>query len=106
MDETTLGMIILVVLVAGLIGVAYFLDKRRKKHGPIGGAAMQVPLPPPGPVAKILKYINYGLIVACALALLGGFIFHTTILYYIGGACLVIAFILGRVRFIARISGK
>jgi hypothetical protein len=106
MDETTLDIAMVVVLLLGLVGSTYYLEKLSKRRGPIGGSAMQIEIRPPGPITKTLIYIARGLVSVMVLTIFGGFIFHSMILFYIGGGCLILAYILTRVRLLARLSGK
>jgi hypothetical protein len=105
-SETFLSIALVIVLLLGLAGAAYFLQKRSKQSGPIGGPEFQIKHPAPGPITKTLTYISRGLLVVMVLSTIGGFLFSSMILFYIAGGCLLLGLILGQVHRIAIWSGK
>ncbi len=105
-SDTNVAIASVIILLVGLVAAAYFLQKRSKRHGPIGGPEFQIQTPPPGPITKTLIYISRGLIVVMALSVIGGFIFNSMALFFIAGGCLVLAYILAQARRITKWSGK
>ena len=63
MSDTLFIILVLFVAIGGLVGVAYFLDKRGKKSKPI-----RPPLPEPGPTGRVLLWIARILVVIMVAA--------------------------------------
>jgi hypothetical protein len=104
--DTLVSIFIIIVLLCGLAGIAYFLEKRSKQKGPIGGAVIQAELPPPGPLYKISVYSIRILTALMVLSIIVFVITNSKTSLWIGLAFLGLYFIAVWTRRIARLSGK
>lgn len=105
MSDTLLLIIVPVVALGGLAGVAYWLERRSKKKGPI--ANLELPNEPPmGPVGKTLLWASRILIVLMVISVIACFAFKMFWLIWISGGCIVLGLVAGRVGRVARLTGK
>ena len=101
MSETDIGLVIAVTGLAGLFGVAYFLDRRRKRSGPIGPELSKA-----GPLATTLLWIVRLLVVMMVASVIAFFLLRSLTPIWITLALLLAYVIVGRLYQIARLGGK
>jgi hypothetical protein len=102
MDNTTVNLIIVLVVLAALAGFAYFLDWRRKRYGTTIGPA----LPDLGPIGKALLWIVRGSVIGMILSILGLLVLQQYFLIWILIGCVVVFIITNNLLRIVRIAGK
>lgn len=90
-----------IALIGGLIGIAYYLDRRRKNAGPIGPA-----LPEIGPVGRLLLWVGRILVVLMVLSIVGAFVFRSGMLFSITVGCLLLYIVVGVIYRVMRVTGK
>jgi len=101
MSDKLILILVPVVLIGGLVGVAYLLDKRGKKSEPIGPT-----LPPPGPIGKILLWIARVLVILMVLSIIGALAFRSLPLAWLTGSFLLMYIIDGTIYRFVRLTGK
>src|SRR5262245_35617756 len=106
MNETTLSIIVVIIMLIGLAGAAYFLDRRNRTHGPIGGPAMQVTIPKPGPWARTLMIVGRISLIAMIASIIGAYIFHTMTFVWVALGLLGFILVIGQVLRFVRLLGK
>jgi hypothetical protein len=103
MNEGTIIVVVLAASIAGIVGIANVLDRRRKTHGPIGLVCPPARL---GPVGQALQWLVLVLVVAMALSVIGVFVFRAFWLAWVAGGCLLAVIVMGRILGIFRLIGK
>jgi hypothetical protein len=101
MNDTMVIIVTAIVGVGGLVGVAYLLDRKRAKSGPIGPT-----LPAIGPVGIALLWVARVLVVLMVLSIVGAFALQSITLAWFTAFCLVLYIVAGTIYRIVRISGK
>ena len=101
MSDTLFIILVLFVAIGGLVGVAYFLDKRGKKSKPI-----RPPLPEPGPTGRVLLWIARILVVIMVLSIIGAFVFSSLLLAWLTASCLFLYIVDGIIYRVVRMTGK
>jgi hypothetical protein len=101
MDDLTYSIAVLVVLIGGLVGVAHWLDRRRKAAGSLGPA-----LPPLGPVGRVLLWLIWALVAGMVLALISAFVLGMPPLIWVSVGCLVLYLIVMWLFQVVRLAGK
>jgi hypothetical protein len=101
MNDVALIVAVLVVAIGGLVAVAYLLERRRKRAGPVGPEP-----PPPGPLGRALVWVVRGLVAVMVLSLIGFFAFGVIFLVWVAAGCLLAYLVVGRAYQIVRLAGK
>ena len=101
MNDALLIITVPVVIVGGLVAVAYLLDKRGKAHRP-----SDPPLPELGPLGKILLWIARILVVLMVLSLIGAIVFRSLPLASLTGSGLLVYILDGVLYRVVRLTGK
>jgi hypothetical protein len=104
--DTLVSILIIIILLVGLAGISYFLEKRSKRKGPLLGADIEADLPPPGPLYIFSIYLTRILIALMVLSIIVGLITKSLTPVWIGLALLGLAYIVGWIRRIAGLIGK
>ena len=101
MEDIPFTVAVLLLAVGGILGVAYSLDARRKKHGPLGPA-----LPRCGHLGRGLLWGTRILVVFMVLSTLGAYLFRSLTWLWITLGCLVL-FVLDELALrVVRLTGK
>ncbi len=101
MRDTLFIILVLVVSIGGLVGVAYFLDRRGKKS-----KSFRSPLPGPGPTGRILLWIARILVVIMVLSIIGAFVLSSLSLAWLTASCLFLYIVDGIVYRVVRTTGR
>ena len=101
MSDIVFIILVLVVAIGGLVGVAYLLDKRRKKSNPIGST-----LPDLGPIGRILLWIARIIVGFMVLSIIGAFVFRYLPLVWFTASCLALYILNGIIFRVVRLTGK
>ena len=101
MSDTLTLILVPVVLIGGLVAVAYLLDKRGKKSGPVGPT-----LPPPGAIGNILLWAARILVILMVLSIIGAFVFRSLPLAWLTGSFLLLYIVDGTIYRFVRLTGK
>lgn len=104
--DTLVSIFIIIVFLGGLAGIAYLLEKRSKRKGPLLGVDIEKDLPPPGRLYKISHIITRVLIVFMVLSLIVYFFTKSLVPVWVALAFLGLALLVGWVRRIAGFTGK
>ncbi len=101
LEDALFVLAVIIVAVGGLVGIAYSLDVRRERHGPIGPR-----LPPPGTVGRTLWWAARVLAGLMLLSVLLAHVLHRPVLAWIGIGCLALFFIDHVLYRVIRLTGK
>ncbi len=101
LEDALFALAVVLVAVGGLIGIAYSLDVRRARHGPIGPR-----LPPPGAIGRTLWWAARILAGLMLLSVLFAYVLRRPVLAWIALGCLVLFFIDHVVYRVIRLTGK
>jgi hypothetical protein len=101
MSDTLLFILVPVILIGGLVGVAYFLDQRGRKSRPA-----ETVLPAPGPIGNILLWIVRILVVLMILSIIGAFVFRSMSLVRLTGSGIGLYILIGLIYRFVRLAGK
>jgi hypothetical protein len=101
MSDTFILILVPVVLIAGLIGAAYFLDKRGRKSRPA-----EPVFPAPAPIGKTLLWIVRILVVLMVLSIMGAFVFRSMALVWFTGGCIGLYIVIGLIHRFVRLADK
>ncbi len=92
---------VFVLGLGGVLGIAYSLDARRKRHGVFGPR-----LPPPGHVGRGLRWAARILAALMALSLISAYVFRSEALVWVTAACLLLFFADHVAYWVVRLTGK
>ena len=101
MSNSLVIILVVVIGIGSLVAVAFFLDQRRKKSGPVGPA-----WPPLGPFGKLLLWIARILVGLMVLSIIGAFVFRSLILVLVTAFSLALYLVVGFVYRIVRAAGR
>ena len=102
MNEDVLLIIIVFVLgVGGLLGIAYTLDLRRQKHGPIGPA-----LPRLGHMGRGLLWAARILVALMVFSITGAYVLRAALLVWLTAGFLALYVVDGLAYRVVRLIGK
>ncbi len=100
-EDALFALAVILVAVGSLIGIAYSLDVRRRRHGPIGPR-----LPPPGAVGRTCWWIARILAGVMLLSVLFGYLLHRPVLAWIALGGLALFFVDHVIYRVIRLTGK
>jgi hypothetical protein len=101
MSDTFILILVPVVLIAGLVGAAYFLDQRGRKS-----RSAEPVLPAPGPIGNIILWVVRLLVVLMVLSIIGAFVFRSMALVWFTGGCIGLYVVIGVIHRFVRLAGK
>ncbi len=100
-EDSLFVLAVILVGVGGLIGIAYSLDVRRARHGPLGPA-----LPRPGALGRTLWWTARLLAGVMLLSVALAYVLHLPNLAWIALGCLALFFIDHVIYRLIRLTGK
>ncbi len=100
-EDALFVLAVILAAIGGLIGIAYSLDVRRVRHGPIGPK-----LPPPGIIGRTCWWIARVLAVTMLLSVLFAYILHLPTLAWVAVGCLALFFVDHLIYRVIRLTGK
>jgi hypothetical protein len=100
-EDALFALAVILAAIGGLIGIAYSLDVRREKHGPIGPR-----LRPPGAVGRACWWIARVLAVLMLLSVLLAYALHVPELAWAALGLLALFFIDHVLYRVIRLTGK
>ncbi len=100
-EDALFALAVILLSIGGLVGIAYSLDVRRRRHGPIGPK-----LPPPGPAGRALWWAARILAGIMALAVALAYALHIPDLAWLAVGCLALFFADHLIYRVIRLTGK
>jgi hypothetical protein len=100
-SDIALIVIVLVIAIGGLVGVAFLLDRRRKRSGAIGAE-----LPEPGPAGRAFVWILRLIVAAMLLSVIAGVILRDALWIWIALGILLLYSVARLLLGIIRVAGK
>ena len=101
MSDIALIVIVLVIAIGGLVGVAFLLDRRRKRSGAIGPE-----LPERGPAGRVFVWILRLIVAAMLLSVIAGVILRDALWIWIALGLLFLYSVARLLLGIIRVAGK
>ncbi len=100
-EDALFVLAVIIVAVGGLIGIAYSLDVRRERHGPIGPR-----LPPPGAIGRTCWWVARILAGVMVISVLFAYVLRLPWLAWFALGCMALFFIDHVVYRVIRLTGK
>ena len=101
MDDILFAMVVIVLGLGGVLGIAYSLDVRRKRHGSFGPK-----LPPPGRIGRSLWWGARVLAALMLLSIAAAYALQAEALVWVTGWCLLLFFADHAAYRVVRLTGK
>ena len=101
MENALFAMAVVVLAVGGLLGVAYSLDVRRERHGPLGPK-----LPPPGAIGRACWWAARILVGMMLLSVALAYMLQLPDIAWLAVGCVVLFFIDHVIYRVIRLTGK
>ncbi len=100
-EDALFALAVIMAAIGGLIGIAYSLDVRREKHGPIGPR-----LPPPGAIGRTCWWIARILAAMMLLSVALAYLLHLPALAWVALGLLAPFFVDHVIYRLIRLTGK
>lgn len=100
-EDVVFAILVFILGFGGIFGIAYSLDARRKRRGPIGPA-----LPRCGHAGRCLWWAARILVALMVLAVIGAYIFRTPLWLWMTLGCLALFALDGLAYRVVRLRGK
>jgi hypothetical protein len=101
MDDAPFAIAVAFMALAGVLGIAYSLDARRQRRGPVG-----LQLPPPGRVGRSLWWGARILVALMMLSISGAYIFREPAMAWLALGCAVVFLADHLIYRVVRLTGK
>ena len=100
-EDALFALAVILAAIGGLIGIAYSLDVRRERHGPIGPR-----LPRPGAIGRTCWWAARILAGLALLAVVLAYALHIRGLAWVALGCLALFFVDHVIYRVVRLTGK
>ncbi len=101
MEEVLIVIAVIVLALGGIVGIAYSLDARRRRHGILGPK-----LPPAGSIGRLLWWVARLLATAMVVLVASAYLFKAPELAWLAAVGLVLFFADHVAYRIVRLTGK